>query len=364
MSADHGPHSAKDPKAIAGAALALALTAYGIFAKRRVRRQPMAQEKPLKRPSEIPKRDWWNILRRVKENISQKHLSFVAAGAAFYAFLAIPAGLAVLASLSLLIFDASSVQRGVQPVEHMVPPYVIKLLSDPHARQTLGIGLLVSLTIDLWSVLSGSSCMLTALRLVYGERSKPSFINRQVIVLVLAAITVPFALVSLALIVVLPAVIDVVPLSRLTKTTISVIRWPILIALFMTVLAAIYRYAPHRAVQRWQWTSWGATTAMVLWIAGSAVFSVYVREFLPYDQTYGALGTIMGLLAWLNFTAFTVLLGAQINAEIEQEHQSMWNTRMTRSMRQQTSSEHDARSAKPYNLRILSLQERSMHREP
>ena len=321
MSTDYGPHSAKKPEVMVGAALALALTAYGILAKRRVRRRPIAQEKSLRRPSEIPKRDWLTIARRAARNISQKHLAFVAAGAAFYAFLAIPAGLAVLVSLSLLIFDASTVHRGVQLVERMVPPYVIRLLSDPHSRQTLGIGLLVSLAVDLWSVLSGSSCMLTALRVVYGERDKPSFVNRQVIAPVLAAITVPFASVSLALIVGLPAVMDFLPLSWLAKTTISVIRWPILVALFMTVLAAIYRYAPHRSGQRWEWTSWGAVVAMVLWIAGSAVFSVYVSNVLPCDQSYGALGTIMGLLAWLNFTAFTVLLGAQINADIEHEHQ-------------------------------------------
>lgn len=319
MSTDDGPHSANKPTVMAGAALALALTGYGILEKRRIGRRPTVEENAPTLPSEIPKRDWWNLSRSVAGNISQKHLSFIAAGAAFYAFLAIPAGLAVLASLALLVFDTSVVHRFIQPVEQMVPPYVIRLLSDPHSRQTLGIGLVLTLAIDFWSVLSGSSCMLTALRLVYGERSKPSFINRQMIILVLAAITVPFALVSLALIVVLPAIIDLVPLSEFAKPTILLVRWPILVVLFMTVLAAIYRYAPHRAAQRWQWVSWGAVVATALWIGGSAVFSFYVREFVPYDQSYGALGSIISLLAWLNFTAFIILLGAQINAEIEQQ---------------------------------------------
>lgn len=313
---------AAKPKVMAGAALALALTTYGILAKRRVGAQTVAREQSPAGSSATRKRDWRKISWRVAHDISQKHLTFVAAGAAFYAFLAIPAALAVLASLSLLIFDPGAVQRGIQPVQHVVPPYVLRLLSDPHSRTTLGIGLLVSLTIDLWSVLSGSSCMLTALSLVYGERRKRGFIDHQMAVLVLAAITVPFVLVSLILVIVLPAVIDLVPLSPLAKTAISVVRWPILAALFITVLAAVYRYAPHRAEQRWQWKSWGVVVAMVLWIAGSAVFSVFVTEFVPYDQTYGALGSIMGLLAWLNFTALMVLLGAQIDAEIEQQRQN------------------------------------------
>jgi membrane protein len=266
-----------------------------------------------------PKRDWRKILVRVARDTSQKHLTFVAAGAAFYAFLTIPAALAVLASLSLLIFDPGTVQRGIRPVEQMVPPYVIRLLSDPHSRQTLSLGLLFSLIIDLGSVHSGSSCMLTALTLVDGKGVKRSFISRQLTVLVLAAVTVPFMLLSLILILVLPEMIDLVPFSPLVKTAILVVRWPILMALFMTVLAAVYRYAPHRTEQCWRWMSWGSVLAMASWIVGSAVFSVFVVDFVSYDPTYGMLGLIIALLAWLNFTALTILLGAQIDAEIERE---------------------------------------------
>ena len=316
MRTDHHPHSSENPKAMVGFALAIALTAYGIVAKRRAPR-----EQSLNWPSKRPPRDWWKISRRVVDNISKKKLSFIAAGAAFYGFLAIPAALAVSTSLCLLIFDRDAVHRGLQPVEHMVPPYILRLLADPHSRQTLGIGLLVTLAIDLWTVLSGSSCMLTALRLVYGEGNRLSFVSRQMTVLVLAATTVPFAMASLGLIAVLPAVMDVLPLSPSAKIAISVIRWPILVVLFMTVLATVYRCAPHRVAQGWQWASPGAVVAIVLWIAASAAFSVYVSEFLPYDRSYGALGSLMALLAWLNVTAFAVLLGAQINAEIEHEHQ-------------------------------------------
>jgi membrane protein len=153
--------------------------------------------------------------------------------------------------------------------------------------------------------------------MVSGRKSKRSFINHQVTVLTLAAITIPFMLVSLLLIGVLPAVSNRLPLSPLALTTISLVRWPILVALFMTVLAAIYRYAGDGAEQHWRWMSGGALVAMALWIAGSAVFSLFVAKFVPYDQSYGMLGTIMALLTWLNFTALTILLGAQINAEIE-----------------------------------------------
>ncbi|HWI25669.1 MAG TPA: YihY/virulence factor BrkB family protein [Stellaceae bacterium] len=314
-----GFQPSKKPTAMVGAALALGLTAYGIVAKRRASAPGIARKRSPARSS--TKGSWRRFVLRLWRDTSQKNLTFIAAGAAFNAFLAIPATLAILASLSLLIFDPLDVQRTVRPVAHLVPPYVIRLLSSPHSRQTLGIGLLFSVTVDLWSVLSGGSCMLTALGLVYGEKSKRGFINHQIAVLVLAAITAPFVLLSLLFILVLPSVLDLAPLSPLAKTAISVGRWPILMGLFVAVRAAGQRYAPHRMQQGRRWMSLGGVVAMLLWTAGSIAFSVFVTEFVPYDQTYGALGSIMGLLAWLNFTALAFLLGAQIDSALEREHQ-------------------------------------------
>jgi membrane protein len=137
-------------------------------------------------------------------------------------------------------------------------------------------------------------------------------------VLVLAATTVPFAMASLGLIAVLPAVMDVLPLSPSAKIAISVIRWPILVVLFMTVLATVYRCAPHRVAQGWQWANPGAVGAIVLWITVSAVFSVYMSEFLPYDRSYGELGSLMALLAWLNVTAFGLKSMPRVVARIRQ----------------------------------------------
>jgi membrane protein len=281
----------------------------------------MPQEPARAESVAIAKLDWVGLSERIVRSVFQNQLTFVAAGVAFYAFLAIPAALAVLASLSLLIWDSSTILRGLQPFAHVIPSYVMKLLADPHSRQTLGIGLLVTLAIDLWSALSGGACMLKALKLIHGERAKPSFIHRQVTVLLLAAVTIPFVLVSLVLLG-LPAIIELLPLSPAAKTAISIVRWPILLGLFMAELAVAYSRAPHRAEQRWRWASLGAVVAMTLWIVVSAGLSVFATEFVPYDQSYGTIGSIIGLLIWLNFTAFMVLLGAQIDAEIEREHEA------------------------------------------
>jgi membrane protein len=265
----------------------------------------------------MPRSDWLEISFRVARDISQKKLTFLAAGAALKAFLAIPAGIAVLVSLAIFAFGASTIQNRAGAVQSVIPGYLRQILTDPHSVQTLAIGLLVGLAVDLWSVLSGGSCMLTALTLACGEEERRSFIKRQMIVLALAAITFPFLLLSLALIAVPPPLIDRLTESAVIRTMISVLRWPILMLLFITALVWIYRFVPQRAGSGARWRSPGVLITASIWTVGSAGFSIYLSKFQAIDPSFGALGAIMILLTWLNFTAFMVLLGAQINDEIE-----------------------------------------------
>src|SRR5262249_713128 len=133
----------------------------------------------------------------------------------------------------------------------------------------------------------------------------------------LAAIV--FAVISIALVAVLPAVIGLLPLGDTGKILAAALRWPVLLFLIMTGLALIYRYAPFRAEPRWRWISPGAVLATILWLAGSALFSVYVERFASYNKTYGSLGAVAILLIWFYLGAFAVLLGAELNAEIERQ---------------------------------------------
>ena len=96
-------------------------------------------------------------------------------------------------------------------------------------------------------------------------------------------------------------------------------QWPVLIVFLMTVIAVLYRYAPDREAPQWQWASPGAATATVLWVVGSILFSVYVTHIGDYNATYGALGGMVVLLTWLYLSAFVVVLGAEINAEMERQ---------------------------------------------
>ena len=326
--------TAREGKSALGAAIFAALTTYAMLAKRRRRehfhkasagRASDARGRAATSPGEIPGRGWWDILMRAKDDVSRNNLSLIAAGAAFYGFLAIPSAITALVSLYGLAFDPRGVQRQVEAMRGLLPDEAIRLISEQlqtlaaHSNSTLGVGLVMSLALALWSARSGISSMITALNIVYGEDEKRGYLRLQLAALSLTAGAVLSALIALSLIAVLPAVLDLAPLGSAGKTIASAIRWPILIALVTVALAVIYRFAPSREEPKWRWVSWGAVAATLLWIIASALFSLYVGRFASYDKSYGSLGAVVVLLMWLYLSAFVVLFGAQLNAEIEHQ---------------------------------------------
>jgi membrane protein len=130
--------------------------------------------------------------------------------------------------------------------------------------------------------------------------------------------------VAIAVIAVLPALLDGLGLGRVGEVLILVLRWPLLAALIAVALAVVYRYAPDRDEPRWAWVSAGAALATVLWVVGSIAFSIYVNNFGSYNETYGAIGAVIILLLWLFLSSFVVLVGAEVNAETE--HQTAQDT--------------------------------------
>lgn len=276
-------------------------------------------------PSEIPRRGWRDILLRVKDSISEKSLGLIAAGAAFYAFIAIPSGIAALISIYGLISDPTHVEQEIETIQSIMPrqaaEIVLDLLSSliSQPRANLGFGLLISLGLALWSANSATTSIMTALNVAYGEHEKRGLFKYYAEALVMTLCSVLFVLVSLTLIAVLPAVFNLLPLGDSRWTMAAWLRWPILVGLFMFGLSIAYRFMPSRTRPKWRWVTWGAFTGAVLWIAASAGFSYYVSHFSAYDKTYGSLAGVVLLLMWLYVSNYAVLLGAQLDAEIEHQ---------------------------------------------
>ncbi|HWD47034.1 MAG TPA: YihY/virulence factor BrkB family protein [Actinomycetota bacterium] len=277
------------------------------------------------RPSEIPPRGWFAILKRVKAEVKEDNVPLLAAGVAFYAMLAIfPAIIAVITVYGM-VADPAQVKSQVSELAKSLPAGADQLLIEQltnvvnAGRQSLSIGLALSLLALLWSVSSGVQGLVKSLNVIYDERESRGFVKLRGLSLLLTLGAIVVAVIALALIAVFPNFVESLGLGQAGELAASIGRWVLLAALMLVALAVLYRLAPDRANPRWRWLSWGAVVALVLWLLGSVGFSWYVDNFGKYNQTYGALAAVIILLLWLFLSAFAILLGAEFDAETERQ---------------------------------------------
>jgi membrane protein len=277
------------------------------------------------RPSEIPPRGWFAILKRVKAEVKEDNVTLLAAGVAFYAMLAIFPAIIAVVTVYGMVADPAQVQSQVGEFAKSLPSGADELLTGQlesvtqAGRQSLSIGLAVSLLAVLWTASGGVQGLVKGLNLVYDEKETRGFLKLRGLSLLLTLGAILMAVVAIALVAVFPAVIDDLNLGQVGELAASIARWVVLALLALAAVAVLYRYAPDRANPRWRWVSWGAMVALVLWLLGSIGFSWYVDNFGKYNQTYGTLAAVIILLLWLFLSAFAVLLGAEIDAEIERQ---------------------------------------------
>ena len=281
-------------------------------------------------PSQIPARGWKDILLRVYRGITEDRILLVAAGVTFYALLAIFPGIAALISVYGLFADPTSVTNHLDTIENIAPGGAIDVLRDQMTRlaaeggTTLGVSFLVSLVISLWTANSGIKAIFDALNIVYEEEEKRGFLKLNAVTLLFTAGVVAFILLSLGVVVVLPVILNYLPLPDVTAVLIKLGRWPILFVLVTMALQVLYRYGPSREEPRWRWVSWGSVVAAIVWLGASVLFSWYVANFGSYNKTYGSLGAIIGFMIWIWISIIVVLVGAKLNAEME--HQTARDT--------------------------------------
>jgi membrane protein len=278
-----------------------------------------------KRPSEIPSRGWFAVLKRVKAEVKEDNVTLLAAGVAFYAMLAIFPAIIAVVTVYGMVADPAQVESQVSEFAKSLPSGADQLLTTQlenvtsAGRQSLSIGLVLSLLAVLWSASSGVQGLVKGLNLVYDERESRGFLKLRGLSLLLTLGAILMAVVAIALVAVFPAVIGDLGLGQAGELAASIARWVVLALLVLSALAVLYRHAPDRANPRWRWVSWGAVVALVLWLLGSIGFSWYVDNFGKYNQTYGALAAVIILLLWLFLSAFVVLLGAELDAETERQ---------------------------------------------
>lgn len=276
-------------------------------------------------PKEIPKRGWRDVLLRVKQQIGEDNVSLTASGVSYGWLLAVFPLFGSLIAIYGVIADPADVQRQIEGLFGLLSPEVVTTLHDQLTKLTqksgaaLGFGALIGILFSLWSANSGTKAMITALNIVYSEKEKRNFFKLNLASLSLTVGMVLAIVLGLLLMVVLPLALGIFGMEETTKSVLNILRWPALAIGFLIGLAVLYRYAPSREKPKWRWVSWGSALATVLWIIASGGFAIYVTNFGKYDETYGSLGAVIVLLMWFYITAFIILLGAELNAELEHQ---------------------------------------------
>lgn len=282
------------------------------------------------RPSEIPARGWWSILKRTILQANEDRLMTEAAGITFYALLSIFPALTALVSIYGLFADPLTVSQHLSMLSGLIPEGGMRILNEQLTRLTsggatsLGFSAIIGLLVALWSSNQGTKAMFDALNVVYEEKEKRSFIRLTVMTLGFTLGALFFIMLAMTSVVVLPIVLAFVGLESTTEWILRLSRWPILLLIITGLLAVLYRFGPSRERARWRWVSWGGAFAAFGWVAISAGFSLYVSRFGNYDATYGSLGAVIGFMTWIWLSAIVVLVGAELNAEME--HQTARDT--------------------------------------
>lgn len=282
-------------------------------------------------PTELPLRGWWQVLKRSFKQASDDNLGLISAGVAFYGFLAMVPLLGAMVLIYGLLVDPHDLAKHMQTVTAMVPADAAKLIDEQlgnvvkTAAGKKGLGLALALLLALYGAMKGAGAVVTALNVAYEEEETRGFLKLN---LMQAAITLAAVLLAVAGLFAasLTGFLEDLAsgISPFAATLAKVAAWAVTAALASGAVAALYRYAPDRDEARWTWLTPGSVLATLGFIATTLGFGFYAAHFGNYNATYGSLGAIVVLLMWLYLSAYVLMLGAELNAELE--HQTARDT--------------------------------------
>jgi len=266
-------------------------------------------------------RDWRAIARRTLAEFNADHIAIISAGVTFNIVLAIFPALAAFVSLYGLVGDVGDAPRQLETMAVVLPKDILTFIAGEMRRLAqarnggLSLALLGGVAFSLWSANRAMKAMFVGLNVAFEEHETRGFVRLTLTSLAFTLALIVFVVATAAALA--AGAVAGALLGPEVGLAVSLARWPVLLLAFAGVIACLYRFGPSRPVAPWRWISWGSGAATVAWIGASLLFSVYMSRFAHYDRTYGALGTAIGLMVWIWLSVIVVLLGAELDAELD-----------------------------------------------
>lgn len=276
-------------------------------------------------PRDLSWRSWKQLGKRVVGQISEDRVSSVAGGVTFFGLLALFPAITAFVSIFGLVADRSTITNLTGLMERFLPGDAASLIEGQISTildapaQSLSFALIISILVALYSAMGGAKAIISALNVAWFEAEARGFIKLNLIALTFTLGAIVLLALMIGVIAVVPIVLSWFPLGDITGAIVNLLRWPITVGVLLAALAAIYRWGPSRSDPEWQWITPGALFAAVGLVVASLLFSWYAANFGSYNKTYGSLGAVIVLMTWLWIASMVVLIGAEINSEVERQ---------------------------------------------
>jgi membrane protein len=276
-------------------------------------------------PLQIPWTGWKDIFWRTYAGIGEDRVLAIAAGVVFYSLLALFPAITAGVSVYALFADTSTIASHIANLSTVLPGGAIEIVSEQVHRivqngaGSLTLGFVVGLGVAIWSANAGMKAIFDALNVIYDEDEHRGFIKLNLVSLLFTVAAIALAMTMVASVVVVPLVIQYIGFESVASMVVTYGRWPAMFVVAILALAVLYRFGPSRQFAQWRWLSVGSLFAAVVSLIGSIAFSWYVANFGTYNATYGSLGAAIGMMMWMWMSIIVVLVGAELNAEIEHQ---------------------------------------------
>jgi len=274
-------------------------------------------------PGQFSPKVWWHVLLRVITEIDNRNLGLISAGVAFYALLSLFPAIAALVAIWGFAGDPAVLMGQFEMARQFLPEEAYMLIFDQVNKlvstdsTTLQWTSLLSLAVSIWSAKNATAAIIRGLNSVYREGHRQNTLIRYGVSIGLTLLMMVAAIIAVGLVIALPVALALFNLPFKVELLITGLKWMVLLGVMLLCIGLLYRYGPNRRGAVLPWLTPGAVFAPVTWLAGSIAFSIYLRNFGSFNEVYGSLGALVALLFWLYISAFVVLIGAQINAELE-----------------------------------------------